>query len=60
MSYVRLLLVFLLPPAAIYMQFGLDHHFWISVVLTLLGYVPGLIYAVYMMAARPPGLTRLP
>ncbi|MEO9593089.1 YqaE/Pmp3 family membrane protein [Rhodopirellula bahusiensis] len=60
MNYIRLLLVFLLPPVAVYMQFGLGHHFWLSLVLTLLGFVPGLVYSLYIMASRPPGLSRLP
>ena len=59
MDFVRLLLVFLLPPAAVYMQFGSDHHFWISCVLTLFGFIPGVIYSLYIMATRPPGLSRL-
>ncbi|EGF26409.1 hypothetical protein RBWH47_01716 [Rhodopirellula baltica WH47] len=41
------------------MQFGVGHYFWISVILTLLGFVPGLLYSLYIMAARPPGLSRL-
>ncbi len=60
MNYIRLLLAFILPPAAIYMQFGIGKYFWINVVLTLLGFIPGVLHAVYMMASRPPGLSKLP
>lgn len=59
MNFIRLLLVFILPPVAIYMQFGVGHYFWISLILTLLGFVPGLVYSLYIMASRPPGLSRL-
>jgi len=59
MDFIRLLFVFLLPPAAVAMQFGIDRHFWISVILTLLGFVPGVVYAIYVMASRRPGLSRL-
>lgn len=59
MDFIRLLLVFLLPPAAVAMQFGIDRHFWISVIFTLIGSVPGVIYAIYIMASRRPGLSRL-
>lgn len=60
MDYLRLLIAFILPPVAVWMQFGLNRIFWINVLLTLLGYVPGLVHAIYMMATRPPGLQRLP
>lgn len=56
MSFIRLLLVFFLPPVAVYMQFGVGHYFWISVILTLLGFVPGLLYSLYIMAARTRAL----
>jgi uncharacterized membrane protein YqaE (UPF0057 family) len=59
MNYVRLLVAFILPPAAVYMQFGIGKYFWLNCLLTLLGFFPGLLHAVYIMAARPPGLSRL-
>lgn len=59
-DFIRLLLAFLVPPVAVYMQFGLGKHFCINCVLTLLGFVPGMLHAIYIMAARPPGLKRLP
>ncbi|EMI15391.1 protein belonging to Uncharacterized protein family UPF0057 [Rhodopirellula maiorica SM1] len=59
MNFIRLLIAFLLPPAAVYMQFGINKHFWINCLLTLCGIVPGILHAVYIMAARPPGLARL-
>ena len=59
MSYIRLLLVFIVPPAAVYLQFGVNKHFWINCLLTLLGFVPGMLHAVYIMASRPPGLVKL-
>ncbi len=59
MDFIHLLFVFLFPPVAVAMQFGIDRHFWISVVLTLIGFVPGVIYAIYIMASRRPGLSRI-
>ena len=59
MNYIRLLLAFILPPVAVYMQFGIGKHFWINCLLTLLGFVPGMVHAVYIMASRPPGLRAL-
>ncbi|MDA8743541.1 YqaE/Pmp3 family membrane protein [Rubripirellula amarantea] len=59
MDFIRLLIAFLVPPVSVYMQFGLSKHFWINCVLTVLGFVPGVLHAIYVMAADRPGLKRL-
>jgi uncharacterized membrane protein YqaE (UPF0057 family) len=59
MQYIRLLLAFILPPLAVYIQFGANKYFWQNCLLTLLGFIPGMLHAVYMMASRPPGLVKL-
>ena len=59
MNFIRVLLAFILPPVSVYMQFGIGKVFWINCILTLIGFFPGLLHAVYMMASRRPGLARL-
>lgn len=49
---VRVLLAILLPPLGVFLQVGLGLNFWINVVLTLLGYVPGIIHAVWIILRR--------
>jgi uncharacterized membrane protein YqaE (UPF0057 family) len=49
---VRIVLAVVLPPLGIFLQEGLGKHFWINVLLTLLGYVPGLVHAVWIIARR--------
>lgn len=49
---LRLLLSILLPPLGVFLQVGLTLHFWINVLLTILGYVPGIIHAVYIIMTR--------
>lgn len=49
---IRILLSILLPPIGVAMQVGITKHFWINVLLTILGYVPGIIHAVYIIAKR--------
>lgn len=39
----------LLPPLGVFLNRGLGSHFWISVVLTILAFVPGVIYALYLI-----------
>lgn len=50
MDPIRILLSVLLPPVGVFLQVGLGMHFWINIVLTLLGYIPGLVHAVWIIA----------
>ena len=49
---VRLILAIILPPVGVAMQVGFTTQFWINVLLTLLGYLPGVIHAVWSIARR--------
>ncbi len=53
---LRIVLSVLLPPLGVFFQVGLGVHFWLNVVLTLLGYFPGLIHAIWIIARRPQEL----
>ncbi len=49
MDIVRLIFAIILPPVGVFLQVGLGKHFWINVLLTLLGYIPGVIHAVWII-----------
>lgn len=53
-DFIRIILSILLPPLGVAMEVGLTKHFWINLILTLLGYVPGLVHAVYIIASKRP------
>jgi len=40
----------LLLPLGVFLQVGLTKHFWINILLTLLGYIPGIVHAVWVIA----------
>ena len=42
-----------LPPLGVFLQVGLGVHFWINILLTLIGYIPGIIHAVWVIARKP-------
>ncbi|XP_022719089.1 hydrophobic protein RCI2B [Durio zibethinus] len=44
---IDILLAIILPPLGVFLKYGCKVEFWICLVLTLLGYLPGIIYAVY-------------
>ncbi|EIT69186.1 MULTISPECIES: YqaE/Pmp3 family membrane protein [Hydrocarboniphaga] len=52
MDVVRILLAILLPPLGVFLQVGLGLQFWLNILLTLLGYVPGIIHAIYIIVTR--------
>ena len=58
MDLLRIILSILLPPLGVFLQVGIGLHFWLNIVLTLLGYVPGLVHAIWIIATRGPGPTR--
>lgn len=49
---LRIILAIILPPVGVFMQVGLTAHFWINVILTMMGYVPGIIHAIYIILKR--------
>ena len=49
---LKILLAILLPPVGVFLEVGLGLHFWLNIVLTLFGYVPGIIHAVYIILTR--------
>jgi uncharacterized membrane protein YqaE (UPF0057 family) len=49
---VRILLAIVLPPLGVFFEVGLGKHFWINIVLTILGYFPGIIHAVWVIARK--------
>lgn len=49
---IRIILSVLLPPVGVFLQVGLGLHFWINIVLTLMGYIPGVVHAVWIIARR--------
>lgn len=52
MDLLRILLAILLPPLGVFLQVGIGAQFWINILLTLLGYLPGIIHAVWIIARR--------
>lgn len=45
MSLLTIILNILLPPVAVFMKHGLGGTFVISIILTLIGWLPGVIHA---------------
>ncbi|HCI46266.1 MAG TPA: YqaE/Pmp3 family membrane protein [Rhodospirillaceae bacterium] len=49
---LRIILAIILPPLGVFFEVGLGKHFWLNILLTILGYIPGIVHAVYIIARR--------
>ena len=50
MKLVRFALGILLPPVGVFMAYGVSTTLLINILLTLLGWLPGVIHAVWALA----------
>ncbi|MCU0566137.1 MAG: YqaE/Pmp3 family membrane protein [Oculatellaceae cyanobacterium Prado106] len=50
MKLIRLILSIVFPPAAIFLTYGISSTLLINIALTFLGYVPGIIHALWAIA----------
>lgn len=48
-DFLKILFALLLPPLGVAMEVGLTKQFWINLLLTLLGFIPGIVHAVYII-----------
>ncbi|KAL5834178.1 hypothetical protein ACOSQ4_013675 [Xanthoceras sorbifolium] len=46
---VDIILAIILPPVGVFLRFGCGVEFWICLILTILGYIPGIIYAIFVL-----------
>ncbi len=49
---IRIVIAIILPPLGVFLQVGLGKDFWINILLTLLGYIPGLVHAIWIIAKK--------
>jgi uncharacterized membrane protein YqaE (UPF0057 family) len=56
LDLLRLVIAILLPPLGVFLQVGIGKHFWINILLTLLGYIPGIIHAVWVIVKYWPSI----
>ncbi len=49
MLVLKIILAILIPPVAAGLQVGITAHFWLNILLTLLGGIPGMIHALWLV-----------
>jgi uncharacterized membrane protein YqaE (UPF0057 family) len=51
-NLLRILLSILLPPVGVFLTVGFGGQFWLNILLTIFGYFPGILHAVWIIARR--------
>jgi uncharacterized membrane protein YqaE (UPF0057 family) len=49
---IRVILSIIVPPVGVFFKVGFGMHFWLNIVLTMLGYIPGLVHAIWVLASK--------
>ncbi|MGD1903028.1 MAG: YqaE/Pmp3 family membrane protein [Geitlerinemataceae cyanobacterium] len=52
MDIIRILVAIVVPPLGVFLQVGIGKDFWINLLLTFLGYIPGIVHAIWIIAKR--------
>ncbi len=52
MDIVRIICAIILPPLGVFLQVGIGLHFWINILLTIFGYIPGIVHAIWIIAKK--------
>jgi len=48
-DFLLIILAILLPPVPVLIKKGCGFHFLLSIILTIIGWIPGVIYAWYII-----------
>ena len=48
-SLLLIIIAILLPPLAVFLKRGADMHLVLSIILTLIFYIPGILHAVWVV-----------
>ncbi|HDZ07748.1 YqaE/Pmp3 family membrane protein [Pseudohongiella sp.] len=46
---IKMIFAVLLPPVGVFMEVGIKFPFWLNILLTMLGFIPGIIHAFYVI-----------
>ncbi|MEK9832022.1 MAG: YqaE/Pmp3 family membrane protein [Alphaproteobacteria bacterium] len=52
MDVIRIIISLFIPPLGVFLQVGLGGHFWLNILLTILGFIPGVIHAIWVIVTK--------
>ncbi len=52
MDIIRVICAIIFPPLGVALQVGFRGAFWLNILLTILGFIPGIVHALYVILRR--------
>ena len=52
MNIIHIIIAIFLPPVAEFLTVGVGLHFWVNIALTILGFFPGMIHALWLVVKK--------
>lgn len=52
MDLIRIILALFCPPVAAFLTVGFGLHFWLNILLTIMGGLPGMIHALWLVVKK--------
>jgi uncharacterized membrane protein YqaE (UPF0057 family) len=52
MDIIKIILAIFLPPVAVFLHIGIAGHFWLNILLTILGGLPGMVHALWIILKK--------
>lgn len=49
---IKIIAAIILPPLGVFLEVGPTMQFWVNILLTLFGFIPGVIHALYVIFKR--------
>jgi len=46
---IKMIFAVIFPPLGVFFEVGFKGHFWLNILLTLFGFIPGIIHAFYVI-----------
>jgi len=46
---IKIIFAIIFPPLGVFLEVGFKGHFWLNILLTLCGFIPGIIHALYVI-----------
>ena len=51
-DFFRIIASIIIPPVGVFFEVGFGLHFWLNIILTLFGYIPGLLHAIWIIIKK--------
>ncbi|RYF50659.1 MAG: YqaE/Pmp3 family membrane protein [Cytophagaceae bacterium] len=49
---IKVIFAVIFPPLGVFLEVGLTGHFWLNILLTICGFIPGVVHALYIILKR--------